>query len=488
MKDPNLAPRTTMHLFLLQALRNGSSKFRMGISLFVPVFAWLAILGTTSCGPTDDQLEGPDDIFLITVDTLRADHVGFLGYPDDTTPFLSSLADRSAVFTNAYSSASHTTPSHASLFTSKYPAQHGAMENGMHVNEGVPTMATLFRERGYRTAAFTSVRFLKTLKTGFELFDAHDPEKGRYRPAHQTYEAATGWLSEQQSGQPVFVWVHLFDVHEWNKPKPRENVWLKTLRVDSTLEEKDRRAFFRDHHGMDVDAFESPYGLKKAVNSYDRRILFIDQQTEIFFKSATALQRDLDSLWIFTADHGEGLYSHGYQGHGMHLYREQLHVPLLIYSSRGLGSGVRSDRHVRHLDLLPTLAEHVQLSTSRLEGQSFLTLLKAKKSAFGDHVSFAQRRPVSQELLDDGWNPETLHTAFDQNYKYIRHSDLEDEFYDLRSDPLELDNRIEGSSTELERLKQSLTDHLERIGEGSVDGSSVTEETREELRALGYVE
>jgi len=448
--------------------------------------AGLLALSLTGCGSAEP--EAPQRIFLVTIDTLRADHVEFLGYPAQTTPFLSRLAEESAVFTNAFSTASHTTPSHASLFTSLYPDQHGARANGQSFAPGVVTMASVLQKSGYRTAAFSSVNFLERLRPGFEVFSAHQRTASIYRPANLTIEKATRWLSRQKPEDKLFVWLHLFDVHEWENPSPIDRKRLSSYDVKSELSRAQLLDYAREHHGLQPDEEATEELLLNALESYDRRILFVDSQLKQFFEEQRALDGAGESLWIFTSDHGEGLFSHGYKGHGLELYREQLHVPLLVFSSKGLGAGRRIENLARHIDLLPTLAELTCSPLPPSQGLSLVPLLEGRAELDPARTAYAQRRPVVEEHKGWAQTPDELRTVYDLDYKYIFSSKEEDQFFDLRADPLEQSNLFEAPPSELERYQEVMGAYRRVFDSKEVTSSEVSEETKAELRSLGYVD
>ena len=445
----------------------------------------LALL-LSSCGAS--ETEPPSRIFLVTVDTLRADHVEFLGYPAETTPFLSKLAEESAVFTNAFSSAGHTTPSHASLFTSLYPDQHGARENGQGFGRSVDTIASVLRKRGYRTAAFSSVNFLEGLRAGFDVFDAHQRAASIYRPAHLTLERASRWISRQADATPIFVWVHLFDVHEWGNPSPDDRKRLKSIRVASELSRSENLAFLRENHGMGSDGETTEEQLVRAIDSYDRRILLVDTELERFFETNNTTGKGKHSLWIFTADHGEGLFSHNYKGHGLKLFKEQLHVPLLIHSTDRFGAGLRIEGLARHVDILPTLAELTGSPVPPTQGLSLVSMIDGRSELDATRTAYAQRKPVQVEKK--GWvqTPDEMRAVYDLDYKYIFSTKDEDEFYDLRADPLEANNLIESVPAELERYRKVMSAYRSLFDQKKVESSEVSEETKAELRSLGYTD
>jgi len=464
---------------LLARLGLQTSLGSVALALLLPLFL-------AGCGPS--EAEPPSRIFLITVDTLRADHVEFQGYPAETTPFLSKLAEESAVFTNAFSSAGHTTPSHASLFTSLYPDQHGARENGQSFGRKLDTIATILRERGYRTAAFSSVNFLVGLRAGFDFFDAHERAASIYRPAHLTLERASRWISRQDDTHPIFVWVHLFDVHEWGNASTDDRKRLKSISVTSELNRSEKLAFLRENHGMDSGGETTEEQLLRAIDNYDRRIVLVDRELERFFETNNSSGEGNHSLWIFTADHGEGLFSHNYKGHGLKLFKEQLHVPLLIHSTDGFGSGRRIEGLARHVDILPTLAELTGSPVPPTQGLSLVSMIDGSSELDPTRTAYAQRKPVLVEKK--GWvqTPDEMRTVYDLDYKYIHSTKEEDEFYDLRADPLEAHNLIESAPAELERYKQVMSAYRSVFDQRKVKSSEVSEETKAELRSLGYTD
>ena len=451
---------------------------------------WVAPLALLA-GCESDRADAPQQIYLITIDTLRADHVQFLGYPARTTPFMSSLAEEGVVFEKAFSTAAHTTPAHASLMSSLYPEQHGALRNGQALDPGTTTLASFLRERDYQTAAFTSVGFLSGLSLGYQHFDGFRAKSDRhriYRPAHETFQQARAWIAKQPTARPLFVWIHLFDIHEWQDPQQWELAWLKPLEVEYQLPNSAWRQFYTEQQGLSPDCLKTEAELQQAMRSYDGRLLYIDSQLEKFKASLGELNRLEHSLWIITGDHGEGLYSHGYDGHGRELYREQLQIPLLLYFDSKRSAGFRSDQLVRHIDLLPTVAELIGAPLRESEGLSLLPLIDDGELATSARLAYAQRRPITPKLLRDGWSPGKLRTIFDLNHKYIFHSEAPDQYFDLREDPLESINLIEHPDDELEALRDALRILRKKFDRKRRHDKKISDETRAELQSLGYTE
>ena len=190
------------------------------------VVLWAALSCVfSSCGDGDESLSPPDRIFLITIDTLRADHLGTYGYPRGLSPFLDSLAEKGVVFTDAQSSISHTAPSLASMFTGLQPAQHRLLRNGQRLAPAILSLAEVLKEKGYNTAAFTPLRFLRGVSQGFDHFPLN-----KYDSAPGILRRASEWLAARPAGEKLFLWVHLYDVHEWQAAGRRsedDHRWMR---------------------------------------------------------------------------------------------------------------------------------------------------------------------------------------------------------------------------------------------------------------------
>ena len=459
------------------------------------VRTWLAVLSiaSASCGPGSPPGRY-ERIVLVTIDTLRADHLGCYGYVHGTSPFLDRLADEGVVFTRANATSSHTAPSHASIFTGLVPLQHRVLVNGDRLSPELPSMAQVFAGAGYRTAAFTSVGFVRRAATGFETFDAAG------RQGRRTVERAMAWLDGLGPGQPFFLWVHLFDVHQAElRSAPQEH--YAALREANALDPDAAYDYLAELHGLPDPPPGEPFPgigwdhgderpslltsraeVLERIEHYDAQIAYVDAQIERLFDAVREVDPGAPSLWIVTADHGEGLGSHDYRGHGGHVYQAQLHVPLIFHASDGSLPPRRVDEVVSLVDLFPTLADVLadppQLAT---EGASLWPRLLGETAPSEERAVFAQRRPLPA-LEDDAF------VLLSGRHKYILHTGRDDEFYDLGSDPRELVDRISDASAE--RYRKLLTNKLDELGWTGAfpDEREVPPpEVLSELRALGYV-
>lgn len=451
----------------------------------VPAVLLLLALTAAGCGDPPP----PRRVFLITIDTLRADHLGLYGYARDTSPFLDSLGERSLVFETVYASCSHTAPSHASLFTALHPSQHRVLRNGEALSDAVTTLATIYRERGYRTAGFSTVSFLRGLRAGFDEFSS---EK-RFHPAREILAKTLEWIRGQGADDPLFVWIHLYDVHQWPHDDHVDRQAMAALKEASGgLLGKELLDYLRREQGTEL-AHQGAAKILRAVNRYDAQILSVDRALADFFAAIESEGLGREALWAVTSDHGEGLGSHDYMGHGKTLYVEQIRVPLLLYFSDQRYRPRRVAGLVQLVDLGATLAE---LAGASFDGQvipaagrSLLPLLADPGRAWDAQSIYAERRPADEERLAEGWPPGDVFALQTARYKVIAFSEGEDEIYDLAQDPFELRNLIDDPPPEKDRLfagllrrHQAMKEEGERLGAGEINP-----EYLEELRALGYL-
>ena len=435
-------------------------------------------------------LDTPRGVVFVTLDTTRADHLGCYGYPRGTSAFTDRLAREGVLFEHAYAPASHTAPSHASMFTSLYPAQHGVTANGQAFPDveakpqGYTTLAEMFGGAGYRTAAFTSVAFLKGLARGFSHLDLGG---GRgYRQADATVQAAIEWARQLGPTERFFVWIHLFDAHG---PSRAPAGHLEALRFASPAAADAFADEAWSKWGVPRAYFKSATDLADRYRKYDAEIHFADEQLARLFEEMQRTAQNRSTLWVVTADHGEGLGNHSEWGHGRLLYGEQLQVPMVFWGN-GLPAGVREASLVRLVDLMPTLAALIGKDAAQpgfaSQGRSLLPLL-TRGGGLAPTRAFAQRRPPDKARRL--WERGDVFAVFDLDWKYIVHSQGEDEFYDLRKDPLELANLVKSPSHVKDRLASLAREtwaSLRREGSKLAD-RPVDPTTEEELRALGYL-
>ena len=247
-----------------------------------------------------------------------------------------------------------------------------------------------------------------------------------------------------------------------------------------------------ERRSLDVSGAEQ---VVQWVENYDAQLRRVDDELAKLAKAVDDQGFEGRTLWVVTADHGEGLGSHGYHGHGAHLYEEQIHVPLMVYVSDGSIEPRVVDTLVRHVDIFPTLVELAGVSPSRfpaLEGRSFAGLLRGHDDTT-TRIAFAERRPVDELRRRGGWSDEDVYAIRTRGAKLIWHSRGPEEFFDLDQDPLELE--LLASSPMFERLRAGLESHFVRRGTATAGSAQRPEHTpqldpgiEEQLRGLGYIQ
>lgn len=412
-------------------------------------------------------LSAPPNVVLISVDTLRADHLGFYGHTVPTSPHLDALAAKSLVFDDMICEVPLTGPSFCAIHTSRYPRSTGVTRNGLSLPEDVPTLAGLFHEAGYETICVTSNWTLKAdlcaLDRGFDVYDDHFKRKRwifikSERGAKEVSRLALHYLDERDPTKPFFAWVHYSDPHAPYK-------------------------LHDGYHVANAADYEGDPGADEKMR-YDSEIAFTDAQIQ---RLLDALPRE-NTFVVFLADHGESLKEHDYVGHGRHLYQTGLHVPFMIYGP-GISPG-RTAEQARGLDVAPTLLGLAGITPDA--GMAGLNLLAGDPDpkrlrvveTYGGAVInlpgakeiMANAGPEYQAVLDDGW-------------KFILDDGSEEgELYYLPHDPKELHNAAEAEPERAAALAKVIREWSETIDSGTSEGAALKQEDIEALRSLGYVE
>ena len=346
------------------------------------------------CAPADEPMARPN-VLVVSVDTLRADHLGAFGYGRETSPFLDSLAREGVRFERAFAPASWTLPSHMSLFTSSYPHTHRVENEQRSLPEAIPTLATILRDAGYRTTGFVSWVYLSAsfgFDQGFDAFHELLPPAGQRGPdGHYAVKAGPfvdevlAWADESP-GEPFFLFLHLCDPHmSYEPPLEIAREFDPTLDGVQHGDYDHLKQYIRGLHPAAVRV--GPDELARATALYDGEIRYTDTELGRLFLGLE--QRGLldETLIVFNSDHGEEFDDHGsMEGHGWTLYDEVLHVPLILVFPDGRGAGATVERVVQTIDVAPTILDLLDLSPPpSFEGSG-------QGSAWG-RASIRSRRP-----------------------------------------------------------------------------------------------
>jgi choline-sulfatase len=423
----------------------------MTVRVFHPLL--ICCLAATLNAGAAAQTKSPPNVFLVTIDTLRADHIRCYGYDRIETPALDALAKDGIRFTQAFTASPITNTSHTSILTGLLPSTHGVTDFGVPLSSSHPTWAELLHERGYHTAAFIGAVILdsKTLAPGLNRgFDFYDnfPEqphtKSRWgrveRRGMDVVQRAESWLTAHPGG-PHFVWVHLYDPHDPYEPP-------------------------------------APYSQRYKDHLYDGEIAYADSALANFIAYLKKHGWYENSLIVAVGDHGEGLGEHGESTHGIFLYDSTTHVPLIIKLPTASVAGKVIDAQMRTTDILPTVLDVVGASVPRrTDGESLKPYFEG--SEMPSRIAFGE----TDYPLRFGWAP--LRSVRTEEHKYIQAP--RPEFYDLRSDPGERNNKYEPWNPQVQKSRELLAELRAKIPPVEASRGVVGQGTIDELKALGYL-
>src|SRR4051794_19338839 len=341
------------------------------------------------------------DVYLITIDTLRADHVHCYGDANIQTPTLDALAADGARFTHAFTPSPITNTSHTTILTGLLPSSHGVTDFAIPLAAEHATWAELLKAKGYHTAAFIGAVILDSnslapgLNRGFDFYDnfpEHAQTKERWgrveRRGMDVAQHAEKWLTAHPSG-PHFVWVHLYDPHDPYEPP-------------------------------------TPFSDKYKDRLYDGEIAYADSVLGNFVSYLKKQGWYDKALIVLTGDHGEGLGEHQEETHGIFLYDSTTHVPLIVKMPAKRAAAKVVDAQVRTLDILPTVLDVLRVAPpDGLDGQSLKSYISGTESANRTAIG------ETDYPLRFGWSP--LRSVRADGFKFIKAP--KPEFYDLKADP-----------------------------------------------------
>ena len=395
------------------------------------------------------RVSGP--IVLVSIDTLRADRLPAYGYAGVETPAIDRLVADGVLFERAYSHSPQTLPAHVSMFTGLLPVEHGVRDNlGFAVAPDQILLPELLAPLGYRSAAVVSSYVLRKevgLARGFETYDDRlppaPPEASGaqvQRDGGDSLQVAERWLDGNAgAGSPFFLFLHLYEPHMPYAPPER---------------------FAR-------------------YEPYDGEIAYADEIVGDLFASLRARGLYDDALIVLLSDHGEGLGDHGEQEHGVFLYDEAIHVPLVVKLPGGRGAGRRVSVPVQHIDLLPTMLDLAGAAApDGLRGRSLGPLLVDDGDGWPERPLYAEALYPRYHF---GWSE--LYALTTERHRYIQAP--REELYDLVADPEERENLAASRARTVRDLRAKL-DGL--LGAAAVDApSAVPNDVLQRLRSLGYL-
>ena len=467
---------------------NGAARAALAVLVLAVLVAGIAVAPAARAKP---------NVILVTVDTLRQDHLGFAGYPRDTSPNLDALAREGTWFPSYYSQSATTGAAHASIFTSLPPKDTGVTANSQPFPADKASIMSALRAAGYSTAGFVSsvvVGRKSKLQDHFDHFDdelttVEQNRQSRYeRPADQTVAAALKWITnDAPKDKPFFVWIHLIDPHgPYEAPKDPDRYvgdkYYDSLTAEIPLSET-------DWEPGTIPRYQALGGRTDAryyVARYDAEIRYMDAALGTLVTTLAQKSLASDTLLAITADHGETLAESGHKhffSHGVITYDETVRIPLVIREPRGerrLGTVDRA-RPLSSLDLAPTLLELAGVPVpAGFQGRNLLRTPLAPDAPIVSLGGYGTKNLEQQ-----------IGTQFSVRRGPLRlilnSKDGSQELYDTAADPGETKNLIASPPADVAALRAPIDAALGSSRLAAKD-QTLSDEQKAALKALGYVE
>ena len=437
------------------------------------------------------------NVILISIDTLRADHVGCYGYSRETTPNIDSLASDSAVFLNTYASSSWTLPSHVSLLTSLNTVRHGVNYHDQRMSPSLVTLADLLRQNGFSNSAFTGGGFVSAtygFSKGFDMYREGEGGVFNQNGAELVYRVVSRWL-DQSSDNQFFLFIHTYQPHSpYACPYPYKVMFLED---DAKWGHLDITSYIGGKKGLYKKL--SPKEQRDIIGLYDGEIRFTDEE---LIKPLLLKLKELGiyerTMIVLTSDHGEEFFDHGSWTHGQNLYDESLRVPLIIKFPGSKYRGKKIGSIVRLIDVMPTILDELGIDYSGIsvDGLSLIPFLKGRESKdriflaeIGDNVLNSHvpwKKTMNFEkfklILNKEYSKEDL-KFFSPSPSLIPKVEL----YDLVKDPRELENIASKMPALARQLTRKIKEAFSKARIGKQEKIKLSKELRDQLKALGYI-
>jgi arylsulfatase A-like enzyme/cytochrome c-type biogenesis protein CcmH/NrfG len=408
----------------------------------------------------------PPNVVLITLDTTRADRMGFLGSQRGLTPHLDALARQGIVFSRAYAHVPLTTPSHAAILTGTYPQFNHVVDLGDPLAPGIPYLPEVLHQHGYETAAFVGGVVLdpqggtaRGFDRGFDIYDAgfHKRQSGedRYqseeRRADVVVDHAIGWIDKHPQ-RPLFLWVHIYDPHDPYDPP-------------------------------------EPYKSRYASDLYDGELAYTDAAVGKLLAGLRTHGLYENAIVAVMADHGEAFGEHGERRHGVFVYDETIHVPLLFKLPAQRYAGARVDGRAGLADVAPTILQVLGITApAEMQGLSLLSTMNQEgpRHPSPDKSTTAAERPVYAESqyahIAFGWS--VLRAWRAGKYLYVQAPRRE--LYDEAADPQALHNLSADARAVADTMASQLESFRQKTRGSKVAKAQIDPRVAENLHALGY--
>lgn len=437
------------------------------------------------------------NVILLTIDALRADHLGCYGYKRNTSPNIDKFASNGVLFENTVAQIPKTGPSVSSIMTSQYMQSAGVYRNGEKLSRKKKTIAERLFDLSYFTAAFltnANLIYGSGHEQGFVLFNNYHTA-----PAEKVLEGAVDWL-EGNRLKKFFLWIHLLDPHgPYTPPAKYRSMFVDDPFYDGakTTPSKHYKTYSGNNSNDilgSIPEYQLINGIDKVdyyIAQYDAEIFYMDEALRSLFETIENLGLQKNSIIIIGADHGESMGEHDYYfEHGMFVYQGNVNVPLIIKYPGG-PQGKRVPQIVQNIDITPTLLDFLGVNIKeewwkkffsrqdRMEGKSLLPLIKGETREENFAVSeipheYDDHRSV---MVQKG------------RWKFIMNSDKGDELYNLAEDHDEKNNQAEKHPELVKELRGHIRDIPKAAKKkGPEDNIKFGKKEKEELKALGYLQ
>ncbi len=435
--------------------QNGSARLTLGYYFLTAGIVLVSVCMILFGGCEKKVEKGRANVLLISIDTLRADHLGAYGYPYIETPFIDRLAKEGILYERAMATVALTLPSHTSILTGLYPPAHGVRSNlDYTVPEGIVTLPELLKKNGYNTAGVVGAVILDRvfgLDQGFDSYDdtGMEPQEDNSllpseRRGDEVTEQALKWLRAGKGEEPFFLWAHYYDPHIMYEPP-------------------------------------EPFSEKYVASPYDGEIAYTDHEVGRLLKGVREHADRFPLIVILVGDHGESLGEHGEMTHGFFVYNPTIHVPLIMHCPPRFPSGKRVDRVVSIVDIAPTILDALAIAVPGwMHGKS---LLDFKEEAVEERQVYMEAR---MPFLNYGWSD--IRAISQHGYTYIHSSrpelyNIDEDFYqknDLASSKPDIMRKM---ATRLKAFEKKISsERYQKQAKGKTAPG-----TRKKLAALGYV-
>jgi len=437
------------------------------------------------------------NVILISIDTLRADHLGCYGYERNTSPQIDQLASEGALFMNSFSTSPWTLPSHVSIMTSLYGIHHQVYYSGEKMASSVLTLADLLRKNNFFTCAFTGGGFVSAQYGFSKGFDAYYEGRGgvfHMNSAELIYDSFSNWIDNNR-GKRFFLFLHTYQPHNpYVCPHPHNTLFLDE---NAPWQHINFLGYLGGKPGIYKTLPEAER--KNAEGLYDGEISYLDEQLIgplVSKLKETGLYEK--TMIIFTSDHGEEFFDHKAWDHGHSLYNESIKVPLIIKFPGNKFGNAKIPYTISLVDIMPTILEEMKIECPdiNLDGKSLLPMLKSREK---EHRAFLA--DIGANVLDShipqkismnkGYYKLILNKEFsEQDLKFFITPPPETaqiELFDLLNDLREENNIAEKNPALTNTILREINELYSQTKKTKSEKTEIDEKLKEQLKALGYI-